>query len=166
MIIVRSPVRISLGGGGTDLPSYYRKNEGHLIAAAINKYVYISINSTFSQNFFLKYSDIEKVEKIDKNKHNIIRETIKYLKIKKKNIEITSTSDMPAGTGLGSSGSFTAALIKSLMVYQNQHIDQQLLAKKACQIEIEILKEPVGKQDQYISAIGGISSFVFKKNDT
>ena len=115
MIITRSPLRISLGGGGTDLPSYYKKNGGFLISAAINKFVYISLHNTFERGLYLKYSNYERVKKINNIRHPIIRESLKNIKDKSlRNIEITSLADIPARTGLGSSGSFTTALLLAL----------------------------------------------------
>ncbi len=165
MIIVRSPLRISLGGGGTDLPSYYRKCGGFLIAAAIDKYVYITIHRTFIQELIIKYSKLERVTRIEDIQHPIIREALKLVQIKELNIEITSMADIPAGTGLGSSGSFTTALLKALHTYSKNLVHPEELAAQACHIEIDLLKEPIGKQDQYISAYGGITCFEFLPND-
>lgn len=164
MIICRSPLRISLGGGGTDLPSYYEKETGFVIAAAIDKYVYVSVNRPFDEGVYLKYSKLEQVKEIHLVNHPIIRESLRYMNLKTPQIEITSLADIPAGTGLGSSGSFTTALLKSLHVYYKGNIGTSELAKLACKIEIEILSEPIGKQDQYISAFGGIRSFTFRKS--
>jgi D-glycero-alpha-D-manno-heptose-7-phosphate kinase len=165
MIITRSPLRISLGGGGTDLPSYYREHEGFLLSAAIDKYIYVTINRPFSEGVFLKYSSVEHEEKVENIKHAIIREALMLQNLKTPQIEISSIADIPAGTGLGSSGSFTTALIKALYAYRKRHIHQEDLAELACHIEIDRLGEPIGKQDQYISAIGGITSFAFHKDD-
>ncbi len=165
MIISRSPLRISLGGGGTDLPSYYLENEGFLIAAAIDKYVYTTVTKPFTKGIFLKYSKLEKTDHVNKIQHNIIRESLKELKILENQIEITTLADIPSGTGLGSSGSFTNALIKSLFTYQRKHIDPLTLAEISCKIEIENLNHPSGKQDQYISSFGGLTSFQFFKNN-
>jgi len=165
MIISRSPLRITLGGGGTDLPSYYKKKSGFLISAAINKYVYVTVTRPFITGIFLKYSKIENVKKISKIHHPIIREALKLQKFKTPQIEITTLADIPAGTGLGSSGSFTTALIKSLYTHNKKLIHPQDLAQLACHIEIDRLKEPIGKQDQYISSYGGVTCFTFKKND-
>ena len=164
MIIVKSPLRISLGGGGTDLPSYYGINEGFLISAAINKYVYVTIMRPFKPGIYLKYSKIEKVRKIDQINHQILRECLKLFKTKKPQIEITTLTDIPSGTGLGSSGSFTTGLIKALYAHKKKLIQPQDLAELACHIEIDKLKEPIGKQDQYISSYGGVNCFYFKKN--
>ena len=162
MIITRSPLRISLGGGGTDLPSYYKNNEGFLIAGAINKYVYLTLHKTFIDELILKYSEHERVNNINDIKHPIFREALKLLKINSLNIEISSMADIPAGTGLGSSGSFTTALLKILHHFTNNNlIPPEELAEQACKIEIDILKEPIGKQDQYIAAYGGLTCFEF-----
>lgn len=164
MIITRSPLRITLGGGGTDLPSYYKKNEGFTLTAAINKYVYINIHKTFQKGFYLKYSNFEKTSKIEKIKHPLIRESLKEVKIKNNNLEIGSQADIPAGTGLGSSASFTTALLKGLYLSQNKDVSKRDLAELASKIEISNLNEPVGKQDQYIASYGGIKVFRFMKN--
>ena len=164
MIISRSPLRITLGGGGTDLPSYYKKKGGFLISAAINKYVYVTVLRPFKKGIFLKYSKIENVKKILKIHHPIVRETLRLQKLKTPQIEITILSDIPAGTGLGSSGSFTTALIKSLYAHNKKLIHPQDLAELACHIEIDHLKEPIGKQDQYISSYGGVTCFTFNRN--
>lgn len=161
MIITRSPLRISLGGGGTDLPSYYREHIGFLIAAAIDKYVYITLHQTFVEELIVKYSKLEKVLKIEDVQHPIIREALNLLGIAAPYLEITSMADIPAGTGLGSSGSFTTALLKAFHTLKKNLIHPQELAEQACHIEIEKLGEPIGKQDQYIAAYGGITCFNF-----
>ncbi|QDC46218.1 galactokinase [Candidatus Methylopumilus universalis] len=165
MIIVRSPLRISLGGGGTDLQSYYKEHEGFLIAAAIDKYVYITINRPFLEGIYLKYSSIENVKDVSEVQHKIIREVLKMQNFRTPQIEITTLTDIPSGTGLGSSGSFTTGLLKALFSYRKRHIHQEELAALACHVEIDRLGEPIGKQDQYIAAIGGITSFAFHKDD-
>ncbi len=164
MIIIRSPLRISLGGGGTDLPSYYEDHEGFLIAAAIDKYIYITIHQAFVDELILKYSQLEKVKSVEEIKHPIIKEVLKLLEMDGKYLEITSIADIPAGTGLGSSGSFTVALLKALHTYKSDYIGKRKLAEQACDIEINKLGDPVGKQDQYIAAYGGITTFKFLKN--
>ena len=161
MIITRSPLRISLGGGGTDLPSYYRKHGGFLMAAAIDKYIYITLHRRFVDGFLLKYSQLEEVARIDEIKHPIIREALKLACIQERNLEIASMADIPAGTGLGSSGSFTTALLKALHALRKNLVHPSELAEQACSIELEKLHEPIGKQDQYISAFGGITCFEF-----
>ncbi len=161
MIITRSPLRISLGGGGTDLPSYYRDHGGFLIAAAIDKYVYITVMRPFIQKIILKYSKFEDVQTVEEVSHPIIREAIKMLDFKTPQLEITTLADIPAGTGLGSSGSFTTALLKALYAHRRRLIHSSELAELACEIEIDRLGEPVGKQDQYIAAYGGVTCFRF-----
>jgi len=166
MIITRSPLRITLGGGGTDLPSYYRKHSGFLISAAIDKYVYVTVMRPFVPGIFLKYSKLEHVEKTEDVQHPIIREAIQLLRLEKPQLEITTLADIPASTGLGSSGSFTTALLKALYMQERKLLLPSDLAKLACEIEIEKLKEPIGKQDQYIAAYGGITCFNFHNDDT
>jgi D-glycero-alpha-D-manno-heptose-7-phosphate kinase len=165
MIITRSPLRITLGGGGTDLQSYSSKFGGFLIAAAIDKYVYITLHKTFQQGYILKYSSMEKTEKIEEIKHPIIRECLKAVDIPDNYLEITSMADIPGRTGLGSSGSFTTALLKALHAYKRNFTNPEDLAEQACDIEINKLGEPIGKQDQYISVYGGITCFEFKKDN-
>jgi D-glycero-alpha-D-manno-heptose-7-phosphate kinase len=165
MIIARSPLRITLGGGGTDLPSYYRDNEGFLVSAAIDKYVYVNVMRPFTEGIYLKYSQLEHVEKIADVKHPIIREALQMLGFKTPQVEITTLADIPAGTGLGSSGSFTTALLKALYTHRKRHLHQDELAELACHIEIDRLGEPIGKQDQYIAAVGGVTCFTFHKDD-
>ena len=164
MIITRSPLRISLGGGGTDLPSYYREHSGFVIAAAIDKYVYITLHQTFVQELIIKYSKMERVQTVDEVQHPLIREALRLTEVGAPYLEMTSMADIPAGTGLGSSGSFTTALLKALHALKKNLIHPQELAEQACQIEIGLLKEPVGKQDQYIAAYGGITCFRFLPN--
>jgi D-glycero-alpha-D-manno-heptose-7-phosphate kinase len=165
MIITRSPLRLSLGGGGTDLPSYYREHEGFLIAAAIDKYVYITVHQTFITDLIIKYSSMERVARIEDVKHPILREALKLVGIRETNLEITSMADIPTGTGLGSSGSFTTAVLKALHTYRKNIVQPDQLAAQACEIEIDRLHEPVGKQDQYIASFGGITCFRFLQND-
>ena len=161
MIITRSPLRISLGGGGTDLPSYYEEHGGFLVAAAIDKHVYINVHRRFEEGFILKYSQYEEAKEVEEIRHPIIREALKLVGVTEKNLEITSMADIPAGTGLGSSGSFTTALLKALHTLRKNIVRPAEIAAQACQIEIEKLREPVGKQDQYIAAVGGVTSFHF-----
>ncbi len=165
MIITRSPLRITLGGGGTDLPSYYREHSGFLMAAAIDKYVYITLHKTFVPDLIIKYSQMERVMSVDDVQHPIIREAMKLVGVPGAGLEITSMADIPAGTGLGSSGSFTTALLKAFHALKKNLVHPRELAEQACRIEIDILKEPVGKQDQYISAFGGLTCFRFLPND-
>jgi len=165
MIIARSPLRITLGGGGTDLPSYYREHEGFLVSAAIDKYVYVNVMRPFTEGIFLKYSQLEHVENIADVKHPIIREAMQMMGFKTPQVEISTLADIPAGTGLGSSGSFTTALLKALYTHRKRHLHQEELADLACHIEIDRLGEPIGKQDQYIAAVGGVTCFTFHKDD-
>jgi D-glycero-alpha-D-manno-heptose-7-phosphate kinase len=164
MIITRSPLRISLGGGGTDLPSYYRKHTGFLIAAAIDKYVCITLHQTFVPELIIKYSKLERVPTVDEIQHPIIREALRLVGLDGQYLEITSMADIPAGTGLGSSGSFTTALLKALHAYKKNLVHPRELAEQACHIEIDRLHEPIGKQDQYIAAFGGLTCFQFLPN--
>jgi len=161
MIIARSPLRISLGGGGTDLPSYYEHHTGFLIAAAIDKYVYITLHETFVPDLIVKYSKLERVAKAAELEHPIIREAFALLGLDGQSLELTSMADIPAGTGLGSSGSFTTALLKALNTYTKNLVHPAELAEQACDIELNRLREPIGKQDQYIAAFGGITCFKF-----
>lgn len=161
MIITRSPLRISLGGGGTDLPSYYERFGGFVIAAAIDKYVYVTVTRPFTEGVVLKYSKLEHVEKVDDIEHPIVREALRMMNLRTPQIELTTLADIPAGTGLGSSGSFTTALIKALYAHRRRLLHSSEVARIACQIEIDRLGEPVGKQDQYIAAYGGITCFHF-----
>lgn len=159
MIITRSPLRISLGGGGTDLPSYYCDHGGFVISAALDKYVYITLHQTFFEELIIKYSHMEKVRSLEEIQHPLIREALRVLGQEARSLEITSMSDIPAGTGLGSSGSFLTALLHALHIYRKSVIPKQELAEQACHIEIDRLGEPVGKQDQYVSAFGGVTCF-------
>src|SRR6185312_278669 len=164
MIITRSPLRISLGGGGTDLPSYYEKHTGFLIAAAIDKYVCITLHQTFVPELIIKYSKLERVNSIEEIHHPLMRESLRLVGVEIAGLEITSMADIPAGTGLGSSGSFTTALLKALHAHKKNLVHPAELAEQACEIEIGRLKEPIGKQDQYIAAYGGITCFKFLEN--
>jgi D-glycero-alpha-D-manno-heptose-7-phosphate kinase len=164
MIISRAPLRISLGGGGTDLPSYYREHGGFVLSAAIDKYVYITLHETFQQEYLIKYSSTEVVQTIDQIKHPIIREALRMVPVSAAHLEVVSMSDIPAGTGLGSSGSFTVALLRALHTMNKEFVPRQVLAEQACHIEIELLGEPVGKQDQYIASFGGITAFEFLRD--
>jgi len=166
MIITRSPLRISLGGGGTDLPSFYREHGGFVLSAAIDKYVYITLHETFQPEFLIKYSATEVVQTVDEIKHPIIREALRMVPVAAPHLEIVSLSDIPAGTGLGSSGSFTVALLRALHTLNKEFVPRSELAEQACEIEIDILGEPIGKQDQYIASFGGITAFDFRKDDS
>ena len=161
MIITRTPLRISLGGGGTDLPSYYERFGGSLVSAAITKYIYIAINRTFTDDYFLKYSALERVATPDEIDHPIIRQAMLLHPIGPA-IELVSLADIPSGTGLGSSGAFTVGLLRAIYAFQRSHVTAGALAEEACHIEIDLLHRPVGKQDQYIAAYGGLTCFDFE----
>ena len=164
MIITRSPLRISLGGGGTDLPSYYERHGGFLVAAAINKYIYTTLHQTFVPDLIVKYSKLERVASASEIEHPIIREAFDLVGVDGSYLEMTSMADIPAGTGLGSSGSFTTSLLKALHTYKKNLVHPSELAAQACYIELNRLREPIGKQDQYIAAYGGITCFEFQKD--
>ncbi len=164
MITIKSPLRITFGGGGTDLPSFYNRNGGFLISASINKYIYINLYRPFKNYIFLKYSNHEKVKNIRDIKHPIVKKVFQRYFSDQKKIELQVAADVPAGTGLGSSGAFTAGLIKAVYSFQNRSIGHYELAEKACQIEMNDLKRNVGKQDQFSSVYGGINSYEFFKN--
>ena len=166
MLIARSPLRISLGGGGTDLPSYYREHGGFLIAGAISKYVYITIHRTYVPELIVKYSKLERVAHSREIEHPIVREAFTMMGVDGQYLELTSMADIPAGTGLGSSGSFCTALLKALYALKHESAPPEAIAAQACHIEIERLGEPIGKQDQYIAAFGGLTCFEFLPDDT
>jgi D-glycero-alpha-D-manno-heptose-7-phosphate kinase len=161
MIITRTPLRISLGGGGTDLPSYYRRFGGLVVSAAINRYIFIAINRTFTQDYFLKYSALERVDRVEDIVHPIVREVLNTYPIGP-GIELVSVADIPSGTGLGSSGAFTVGLLRAVLAYRREHATAGNLADEACSIEIDRLQRPVGKQDQYVSAFGGLTCLTFE----
>jgi D-glycero-alpha-D-manno-heptose-7-phosphate kinase len=164
MIIGRSPLRISIGGGGTDLPSYYRAHGGFVLSAAITQYVYVTFQLTPLKEMVFRYSQIERVKAVDEIKHPIIREALKVTGVDAPNMEVVSVADIPAGTGLGSSGSFTTCLLKVLHKHKRHFIHAPELAEMACHIELDLLKEPIGKQDQYIAAFGGVTAFDFRQD--
>jgi D-glycero-alpha-D-manno-heptose-7-phosphate kinase len=166
VIIARSPFRMSLGGGGTDLPSYYRDYGGFLIAAAIDKSMYVSAHRTFGPQVVVRYAKIERVDSPSEIAHPIVREALKLLGFTERSLEITSMADIPAGTGLGSSASFCTALLKALYRLRNQVVTPEQLAIQACHIEIDLLGEPTGKQDQYVAAYGGLNCYEFYRDDT
>ena len=164
LILVRSPMRISFVGGGTDIKEYYKSFEGSVFSASINKYVYILINKYHDKKkCVLKYSKSENVNSVKDIKHPLIRNCLALTKIW--GLDIHSIADIPGGTGLGSSSSFTVSLLNALYYYKNRKLSKQDLAKKACHVEINLLKAPVGKQDQYAASYGGINTFIFKKNE-
>jgi D-glycero-alpha-D-manno-heptose-7-phosphate kinase len=164
VIITRSPLRITLGGGSTDVPSYYREHGGLAISAAIDKYVYVSVTRPFQPGIWLKYSKLEHVQSVDDIQHPIIREAMRLLNVTAPQVEITTVADVPAGSGLGSSGSFTTALLKALTTYLYRTIQTEALAEMACSIEIDRLKDPVGKRDPYAAAFGGLTCLEIARN--
>jgi D-glycero-alpha-D-manno-heptose-7-phosphate kinase len=165
MIVSRAPVRFSLGGGGTDLPSYSKIHGGFLVAAAIDKHVYVGANRRFYDSIRLAYSQTETVDSVDQIQHRIFREALRLTGITK-GIELVSVADVPTNSGLGSSSTFTVALLNALHAFKREFVSSEHLAEEACKIEIDILGEPIGKQDQYISAMGGITAFTFNTDGT
>jgi D-glycero-alpha-D-manno-heptose-7-phosphate kinase len=166
MIISRTPLRMSLVGGGSDLPAYYRLHGGAVVSTAIDKYVYITLNKKFDDHIRIGYSRTEEVERVGKIKHPLVRESLRLLRIDG-GIEITSIADIPSrGSGLGSSSSFTVGLLHALHAYLGQYASAGQLAAEACQIEIEQCAEPIGKQDQYAAAFGGLNFIEFHPDDT
>lgn len=165
MIISRAPVRFSLGGGGTDLPGYSSRFGGFLVSAAIDKYIYVTANKRFHRDIRLAYSKTEIVPSVDRIEHPIFREALRLTGIES-SIELTSVADLPANSGLGSSSAFTVALLNALHTYKREFVSSEKLAEEACAIEIERLGEPIGKQDQYISAFGNVTAFTFEPGGT
>jgi len=166
MIISKTPLRISLIGGGTDLKDFYKNNLGHVISTTIDKYIYVIIKERFDDKIVLHYTENEIIEEVDQIKHELIKESLKKVGITK-GIEIITLADIPSkGTGLGSSSALTVGLLNALYTYKGIQATQEKLAKEACEIEIEILKKPIGKQDQYIAAYGGLKKFTFLKDET
>jgi D-glycero-alpha-D-manno-heptose-7-phosphate kinase len=160
MIISRAPFRVSFCGGGSDIPSFYEKYGGCVISTSIRKYVYLTINPSFNRNeITLKYSKTEIVDDVDKIEHRIFKQVLKDFAIK--GVEITSMADIPSGTGLGSSSSFTVALLKLLYTYTEKSVSSYKIAKEACDVEINQLGNPIGKQDQFAAAFGGLRFYEF-----
>jgi D-glycero-alpha-D-manno-heptose-7-phosphate kinase len=160
MLITRTPLRISIGGGGTDLPSFYERREGYVISAAIDKYMFISLNRTFNNLYLIKYSELERKTNVIEIEHRVVREVLRRHGIKP-GVEMVSMADVPSGTGLGSSGTFTVGLLRAVYALKREHVTASAIAEEAAEIEIEVLGEPVGKQDQYIAAFGGLTCFEF-----
>ena len=160
MLITRTPLRISIGGGGTDLPSYYERRGGFVISAAISKYMYVGINRTFTDDYLIKYSELERRSSIDEIDHRIVRAVLESHGVEP-GLELVSMADIPSSTGLGSSGTFTVGLLRSVYALKREHVTAGALAEEAAHIEIDVLGEPVGKQDQYIAAFGGLTCFEF-----
>ena len=163
MIITRTPFRMSFAGGGSDIASFYEKHGGCVLSTTINKYMYISVHPSFElKETVLKYSQTEVVNDIAEIEHKYFKEVLNLLRIS--GVEISSTADVPAGTGLGSSSSFTVGLLHALYSYKGKFVSKEKLAAKACEIEIDMLKNPIGKQDQYAAAYGGLSFYQFNKD--
>ena len=163
MIITLTPFRVTLGGGGTDLPSYYSRNGGFVFSMAITRYMYVLVNSReIDRKIILNYRHSETVDSVDELQHDLVREALRFMDIQEA-IEISSIADLPAGTGVGSSGSFLIGLLLGLHQLRDQHVALQALAEEACTIELDVLRKPIGKQDQYIAAFGGLSVFEIDK---
>ena len=166
MIITKTPLRVSFTGGGTDIKEYYAENGGGaVVSACINKYMYITVNPKFDRKLRISYSKTEIVDDAEELNHEIARECLKLVGIKG-GIEITSIADIPAGTGLGSSSTFTVGLINALYTYAGLILSPSEIAERACKVEIDILKHPIGKQDQYAAAFGGLNYFAFEPDET
>ena len=163
MILSTAPMRITLGGGGTDLESYYSKYGGFLIAGGINKYCTIIANQRFVNTIRISYSEMENVNCVEEIKHRIFKTTLKFMDVKE-GIELHSIADIPARSGLGTSSTFTVALLNALHTYKKDYINQKQLADEACHVEIDLLGEPIGKQDQYMAAFGGLTCLTFHRN--
>lgn len=163
MIITRTPFRVSFAGGGSDIASFYENHGGCVLSTAIDKYMYISVHPSFNSNqTVLKYSKTESVTDIDKIEHKYFREMLKRLDVH--GVELVSTADVPAGTGLGSSSSFTVGVLHALYAYKSKYVSKERLASEACDIEIKYLHNPIGKQDQYAAAYGGLNFIQFNKD--
>lgn len=164
MIISRTPFRISFVGGGTDIPSFYRRQPGAVVATAIDKYMYVTVNRYFDDRIMLKYSRTELVPGVARIRHPILRECLRLVGIAG-GIEITSMADIPGGTGLGSSSSFTVGVLHALHAYKGEYCSAEQLAREACEVELGRLREPIGRQDQYIAAYGGLRFLEFMPDD-
>lgn len=168
MIISRTPLRLSFIGGGSDLAVYYQKSPGAVISTALNMYLYITVNKKFDDLIRVSYSKTEMVSSVDEVEHNIIREALKMVGIEK-GVDIVYMGDIPlgsAGIGLGSSSSLAVGVLNALYAYNGQHVSAEHLAQKACEIEIDILQHPIGKQDQYAAAYGGFNFIQFNKDES
>jgi D-glycero-alpha-D-manno-heptose-7-phosphate kinase len=164
MIIARTPFRVSFCGGGSDLKAYYKFGMGAVLSTTINKYIYVALNSNPDNFFRISHSTTENARKVDEIKHSLIREAVKMANIGR-SMQISIISDVPEGTGLGSSSSLAVGLLNALHSYKNEAVTKNQLAEKACELEIEILKEPIGKQDQYAAAFGGLNLITFHKDE-
>jgi len=165
MIISQTPLRISFAGGGTDLPSFYHHEDGWVISSAIDKYIFVIIKERFDNKIYINYSKKEIVDRVDDIEHDLVREAMRKTGVEK-GVEITTLADIPSsGSGLGSSSSVTVGLLNALYAYRGELVTAERLAREACDIEINILGKPIGKQDQYIAAYGGVRFFQFKSNE-
>ena len=165
MIIVRTPLRLSFAGGGSDLKAFYEKRDGMVISSAIDKFVYVIVKERFDDKIYINYSDKERAEKVSDIKHDLVREAMKITGVEN-GIEITTLADIPSeGSGLGSSSSITVGLLHAFYTYQNVLVTAEQLAEEACRIEIDIIGKPIGRQDQYVAAYGGMNRFVFQEDN-
>lgn len=165
MIISRTPFRISLAGGGSDFPDFYRRADGCVTAFTINKYMYITVNKRFDHTLRVGYSQMELVNTVDELQHPLVKQALKYTGMLN-GLEVTSMADIPAQTGIGSSSAFIVGLLNALYAYKGEHVSAEKLARQACEIEIDLLKEPIGKQDQYAAAFGGLRHIEFNRDDS
>jgi D-glycero-alpha-D-manno-heptose-7-phosphate kinase len=164
MIITQTPLRISFAGGGTDLPGYYTREDGGVVSTAIDKYVFVIVTQRFDQKIYVNYTKKEIVDSVDEIRHELVREALRYTGLRE-GIEITMLADVPAeGTGLGSSSSITVGLLNAFYAFQGEQVTAERLAREAAEIEIDCLRKPIGKQDQYIAAFGGLREFKFKRD--
>lgn len=165
MIITRTPLRVSILGGGTDLPSFFKKSPGTVLSFALKRYIYISLSQLAeSKDIVLKYSKLERVESPELIQHPIVREA--FLNYRLAGVDLSVSSEIPAGTGLGSSSSFTVGLIKAISLYSGENLTKVDLASRACNLEIDILEEPIGKQDQFAASFGGLNQFIFNQDSS
>lgn len=166
MIITQTPLRISLAGGGTDLPGYYRKHGGYVVSTAIDKFIYVIVNQRYDDKIYVDYSRKEVVDSIDEIEHELVREAARITGMKN-GFEVAMMADIPSeGSGLGSSSSLTVGLLNAFYQYRGEQVGPERLAQEACRIEIDILGKPIGRQDQYIAAYGGLCGFEFHPDDT
>ncbi len=165
MIISQTPYRVSLAGGGTDLPAFYRQEPGAVLSLTINRNMYVTLHSRFEPNIRVAYSRTETADTVDELQHEIVRETMRLTHVNGP-LEVTTIGDVPGGTGMGASSSLTVGLINALYAYRGEIVDRARLAEEACRIEIDILGKPIGRQDQYAAAFGGVNYIRFNPDDT
>ena len=165
MIISQTPYRVSFAGGGTDLPAYYRREFGAVLSVTIDQHIYVTLHRRFESTIRVSYSHTEVARTIDDVKHELVREAMRLVEIDEP-LEVTTIGDVPSGTGMGSSSSLTVGLLTALYGYQHRIVSPKLLAERACRIEIDILNKPIGRQDQYAAAFGGLNYFRFNPDDT